>query len=121
MDRIPLLGLGEQPAHRSLRGLGRVRRADRLPERRHGIGPLEDHRHAWPRGHERGERLEERPLPMDIVECLGLSLREVNHPRGDDPEAIALQMRQDLSGAGCPERVGLDDRQCAFASHFRTL
>ena len=51
------------------------------------------------------------------VEAFGLTLRQVDHARGDDLEADLFEAAVDLRRSGSGYAVGLDDGQSAFERH----
>ena len=51
---------------------------------------------------------------QQILERLGLGLRDEVPLEGDDAEALGLDAREDLSGVLRGDGVGLDDGECFF-------
>ena len=82
---------------------------DGLAQNGHRPVALEGQGQCRPGGHEGHEGAEERTLPVDGVECLGLRGAEADETRGPDGEAGRLEMSQDLPGVTGGYSVGLDD------------
>jgi len=105
----------EVAADGPLRRLLRVRGPHQLAVARDRALALEHADHDRPRGHEGDEVPEERALPVDRVEPLGLLRREVDLLQRDDPQARLLEAGEDLAAPALLDGVGLDDGQRALA------
>src|SRR5690606_14614142 len=69
------------------------------------------------RRHVRDEILEERALPVNRIEALGLILAQPHHLRRDDLEARLLETFVDLADQVLRDTVGLDDGKRTFNRH----
>ena len=70
------------------------------------------------RGHEGGERVEEGPLRVDVIETLGLRLGEKELLDADDLEAGLVEFGEDGSGVAFADGVRLDDAEGALRGHY---
>jgi hypothetical protein len=57
---------------------------------------------------------EERPRRVNVIEALGLRLRDGHPLDGDDLETGLLNLRQNCPGVALADRVRLDDAECAL-------
>ncbi len=94
-------------------GLGRVGRPNHVPKRRDRIGTGEHHRHAGTRCHEADQRRIERTLAVHGVECAGFVSTQANDARRRDAKTSLFEVRDDFAREPAPQRVRLDDGQCA--------
>src|SRR5688572_21877327 len=77
----------------------------------HGGFAFEHLDHHRPRRHVGAQVAKERPFAMDGIEAFGLPLRELQHARGDDPQARLLEPVVDIAYQVAADAVGLDDGQ----------
>src|SRR6185369_2005564 len=80
----------------------------------HRVLALEGGEQHRTRGHVSHEVAEERPFLVLGVEALGFAARQAREPRVYHTEALAFDVRQDLSDQIPLDRVRLDDEQRAF-------
>jgi hypothetical protein len=97
--------------------LGRVRRADRLPQRRNRTLALDDERKRRRGGDEVDQLAEERLLAMLGVVLFSERAVDAQQLRGEQREAAALDPAEDLPGERALHRVGLDQDQTTFDGH----
>ena len=94
-----------------MRGLDRIGRPDQLARRRDRLVALEDGGDERPAGDEDDELAEERLLGVLGVVGVRDLLVGGQQPQPGDPQALALEAREDLAGEPALEGVGLDQDQ----------
>jgi hypothetical protein len=55
------------------------------------------------------------------VELASLRLREVHDTRGENPEPVCLEVREDAACLSGAKGIGLYDRQSTISRHFSIL
>src|SRR5579859_2146008 len=107
----------EVAADRPRLGVGRVRRADRLAERRDGTRALDDERPGRAGADELDELAEERLLL--VLGVMALAERAVGGEElaGADGQPARLDAAEDLGGEPATHGVGLDEDEAALHGH----
>ncbi len=114
VDRVLFDGIGEHLADGAFLGVGGVGGAHQLAQIGNGIFFLKHHREDGTGGHELGQRAEEWPCRMHMVEALRLILSERNLLDGDDLKSGLFDLRENGAGKAFADRVRLDNAKGAL-------
>ena len=79
--------------------------------------PFKDLHHDRSRNHEMDEILKEGTFAMNPIERLGIGLRELHLPGGDDFEPSLFESRQDTTDDVARDRVRFDNGKGALNGH----